>query len=409
MRVLIYTKAFAPMVGGVETYVMLLASGLVQKTSRKVEDQVDVTVVTTVQAASFDDSALAFRVLRRPSFGILVRLIREADVVHLAGPCFVPMLLGLFLRKKVVVEHHGYQAACPNGLLFFEPKKEGCPGYFMARRYDQCLKCNAQTFGWLASAWMLFVTFPRRFLCQHVSTNVPITNHVLQRLRLRNSRVIYYGVPESRASGSVNEATTAGGLPAVCFAYVGRLVKEKGPKLVLEAVARLRTNRVRLRIKFIGDGPERLDLERTTAASGLQDCVTFTGFLEGDSLIDALHEVTAIIMPSLMEETAGLAALEQMMRGRLVIASDVGGLGEIVDGVGLKFSPGDVGGLVQCLRRVLDEPSLVAELGRAARQRALQMFGQQRMVEVSHGLYGHLLGKVGEFGQDEGASSKQLL
>lgn len=382
------------MIGGVETYAMLLASGLAQKVNSRGESEVNVTVVTTTEVGAFDDSKLEFHVLRRPPFGMLLSLIREADVIHLAGPCFVPMLVGILLGKKLVVEHHGYQAACPNGLLFYEPKREVCPGHFMARRYSKCLKCNSHTVGWFASARMLFVTFPRRLLCQHVSANVPITNHVLQRLRLSNSRVIYYGVPESQASPPANESRSVGA-STVCFAYVGRLVKEKGPALLLEAAARLRTHPVPIRVKFIGDGPERMTLEGMAESNGLTSRVVFTGFLEGNSLVQALHGVAAIVMPSLMEETAGLAALEQMMRGRVVIASDIGGLGEIVDGVGLKFSPGDVNGLVQCICRVLDKPSLIGEVGRSAHQRALQMFGQERMVNESFALYAQLLRREG--------------
>jgi hypothetical protein len=42
-------------------------------------------------------------------------LIRRANVVHLAGPALLPLLLARLFRKPVVVEHHGYQAICPNG------------------------------------------------------------------------------------------------------------------------------------------------------------------------------------------------------------------------------------------------------------------------------------------------------
>jgi glycosyltransferase involved in cell wall biosynthesis len=73
--------------------------------------------------------------------------------------------------------------------------------------------------------------------------------------------------------------------------------------------------------------------------------------------------------------------MEQMMRGRLVVVSDIGGLGEVVDGTGLKFPCGDVQGLTACLRRVLGEPELVEELGPRGRVRALELFTQKRMVE----------------------------
>src|SRR5439155_2641889 len=113
---------------------------------------------------------------------------------------------------------------------------------------------------------------------------------------------------------------------------------------------------------FIGDGPERGHLESLVRNLGLSDLVTFTGFLQGRALESTLAGVSAVVMPSVCEETAGLAAIEHMMRARLVIAADIGGLGEIVGGAGLRFSPGDVDGLAACMRCALEDPALVTEL-----------------------------------------------
>src|SRR5438105_11408874 len=102
-RVLIYTHAFAPKIGGVETYVMLLAQGLARRL-RQAEADVLVTVATPTQAGESNDKALPFRVVRQPGLALLLRLLWRADVIHLAGPAFVPMLVGILLRKPVVVE-----------------------------------------------------------------------------------------------------------------------------------------------------------------------------------------------------------------------------------------------------------------------------------------------------------------
>jgi glycosyltransferase involved in cell wall biosynthesis len=176
------------------------------------------------------------------------------------------------------------------------------------------------------------------------------------------------------------------------FAYVGRLVSEKGLPILLRAASQLLKQGYNFQVKMIGDGPERANLEEMVGAFGLQGCVGFTGQLQGDALQGALREVSVLVMATLMEETAGLAAIEQMMRGRLVVVSDIGGLAEVVDGVGLKFAAGDVAGLASCLRRVLDDPGLVEVLGRKARQRALEFFLQQRMIAEHLALYRELIG-----------------
>lgn len=384
MKLLIYSHSFAPSIGGVETYVMLLARGLADRT-------VGVTLVTPTPADGMDDTGLPFRVLRRPTSRLLLRQLRAADVVHIAGPCLLPMLLGLAFRKPVVIEHHGYQAVCPNGLLFYEPTHTACPTHFLEKRYSKCLRCNATNSSYLRSLVKLLLTFIRRQACKMVRLNAPISHHLNSRLGLPGSRVIYYGICDPlKGTKSLDKERCEFFLP-LTFAYVGRLVNEKGLPVLLQAVRQLKGAGYQFRLKIVGDGPERSNLEEMATALGLRDCISFTGQLQGDALQTALGDVSVVVMATLMEETAGLAAIEQMMRGRLVIASDIGGLAEVVNGVGLKFAAGDTAGLTSCLQGVLDEPGLVGVLGSKARQRALGLFLQQRMIAEHLAVYRELL------------------
>ena len=374
-RILIYTHAFPPMIGGVETYVMLLAQGLTQG-ARVGGDDLQITVVTPIPARGNNDAALPFRVVRQPGLGRLFHLIREADVIHLAGPCLLPMLLGLILRRRVSVEHHGYPPICPNGLLVYEPDGTVCSGHFMARRYQECLRCNAAGGGLIKSAIKLLVTFVRRWLVKRVEANICITAHVKDRLRLPRASVLYYGVPTLR-----DPEPFALSSDPFCFAYVGRLVTLKGLPLLVEAAGRLKKQGYRFRVSFIGDGPERGALEKLVRDCGLCDYISFAGSATGEALAHLIRDVTAVVMPSTWEETAGLSAIEQMMRGRLVIAARIGGLGEVVGEAGLLFPPGDAYALAECMKRVLDNPELSQQLGDKARQRALALFQQDMMVE----------------------------
>src|SRR5580700_5058053 len=376
MRILIYTHPFAPIVGGAETYAMLLARGLSILADAST---IEVTVATATPAGDFDDSALAFRVVRRPKLLTLASLIRKAEVIQLVGPCFLPLLIAWLLRKPVVVEHHGYPPACPNGLLFHEPTKTVCPEYFLSRRYKECLRCNSGTEGWLRSLQMLLLTFPRRWLCQHVAVNAPISEHVRKRLQLPRSQVIYYGIPVTALDDENRFVVPSNGLP-LCFAYVGRLVSLKGLPLILEAAKTLQMDGYNFRLRFIGDGPEQAKLKRLTESLDLENYVEFTGFMTGPAFQAMMKDVAAVLMPSVWEETAGLAAIEQMMRGRLVIASDIGGLGEIVADAGLKFLAGDAGSLAARMKRVIQADPAILDLGEAAQKRAEALFRSDRML-----------------------------
>jgi glycogen(starch) synthase len=386
MKILIYTHPFAPVVGGAETYAMLLARGLSILAN---SSTFEVTVTTPTLAGDFDDSKLTFRVVRQPNLLTLAKLIRKADVIQLVGPCFLPLLIAWFLRKPVVVEHHGYPPACPNGLLFHEPTKAVCPGYFRLRRYRECLRCNSGTAGWLRSLQMLLLTFPRRWLCQHVAVNAPISEHVRKRLELPRSQVIYYGIPVTPSDEETRFINPSNGRP-LCFAYVGRLVSLKGLPLILEAAKTLQRTGYSFRLRFVGDGPEKAELRRLTEELELENYVEFTGFITGPVFQAAMKDIAAVVMPSVWEETAGLAAIEQMMRGRLVIASDIGGLGEVVDDCGLRFPAGNTEALAQCMKSVLDHPEIIVRKGDNARRRALDLFSERRMLQDHVDLYRRL-------------------
>jgi len=168
-------------------------------------------------------------------------------------------------------------------------------------------------------------------------------------------------------------------------------VSEKGLPLILQAAQKLQAAGYGFQVKFVGDGPEREALEAQAVELGVAGRVEFTGFLAGDVLQTVLARITVILMPSVWEETAGLAAIEQMMRGKLVIASNIGGLGEVVDDCGLRFPPGDLEALTACMRRVLDHPEIVERLGEAAKKRAQNQFSLERMVQAHFELYAQLL------------------
>ena len=135
MKLLLYSHFFAPSVGGVETIVLSLARGLAELRTKDSQPQFALTVVTETPAANFDDRSLPFRVTRQPRLRELWRIIRASDVIHIAGPSLAPLFLAKLARKPVVVEHHGYQAICPNGVLLQLPAATICRGHFHAGHY----------------------------------------------------------------------------------------------------------------------------------------------------------------------------------------------------------------------------------------------------------------------------------
>lgn len=392
MKLLLYSHFFAPSVGGVETVVLSLACGLSELRDAKGGCEFEIALVTLTPAGNFDDRSLSFRVVRCPGLLQLWRLVRSSDIVHVAGPALAPLFLARLARKPFVIEHHGYQATCPNGLLFHHPTQSVCRGHFQAGNYLECLNCNTKIEGTLGALRLLASTFLRRAGSRSAVRNIAPSHHVALRQGLPRTLVIPHGAQEPL--NAKEGETELQPHERNSFAYLGRLVIEKGVSVLLEAVRLLRAEGRNVRVELIGDGPERPRLEKQITALHLESCVRITGFLSGSVLQRELHDVGTIVIPTIMEETAGLAALEQMARGRLVMASSVGGLREIVEGAGLTFPPGDSPALAKAMKRILDEPGLASSLGALGRQRVLQSLSLSAMIDAHARLYRSLCHSV---------------
>jgi glycosyltransferase involved in cell wall biosynthesis len=228
--------------------------------------------------------------------------------------------------------------------------------------------------------------FPRGFLLRRVAANIAISGHVMNRQGLTRTEVVYYGIEDPLASSAQTPAVGRSG-HELCFAYVGRFVWEKGVPVLLRAASLLRNEGHRFRVLLIGDGVQRPELEQIIHRENLSDIVRVTGYLRGADLATELERVDVVVMPTLCEETAGLSAIEQMMRGRLVIASAIGGLREIVEGAGLTFRAGDDMALAARMRAIIENPVRFQELGQMARKRSLELFQVQRMVDGHASIY----------------------
>ena len=275
MNFLLYTHDWAPSVGGVETITMSLADGLATRRPAPGEDAIHLTLVTQTPAGTMDDSLLPFRVVRRPALRVLIRLIRFSDLVQVTGPALLPLFLAILFRKPVVVEHHGFQAICPNGQLLFQPAGELCPGHFMARHYHKCLACNRNSKGVPKSGLMLLLTPVRRWLSNRSIANITPTNWLASTLKLNRMLTIYHGISPSLPA--VWEKTSV-----VTFAFQGRLVTTKGVRVLLEAACQLRNEGRKFHLKILGDGPEFNSMK--AQAAGLDDHVEFLGRVADDRL-----------------------------------------------------------------------------------------------------------------------------
>jgi glycosyltransferase involved in cell wall biosynthesis len=185
--------------------------------------------------------------------------------------------------------------------------------------------------------------------------------------------VLPNGVDPARFPRRVRSLRPAG---EFVVGFVGTLKPWHGLDVLVDAFAQLRRTRADARLLIVGDGPQRIALERRLAELGLREAARLTGAVSPSQVPILLSGVDAAVAPYPHLDRfyfSPLKLFEYMAAGLPVVASAVGQVAEMLeDGVtGLLCPPGDPGALAAALARVAEDTRLGDRLGRAARAQAL--------------------------------------
>lgn len=147
------------------------------------------------------------------------------------------------------------------------------------------------------------------------------------------------------------------------FVFVGRLTEQKALPVLLEALRSVPD----ARLVLVGDGPERIELDRRAHELGIADRVELAGARPRDEALRYLAGARATVLPSAWENLPH-AAVESLSVGTPVVATAVGGVPEVVlDGTnGLLVPPSDAPALAAALQSLLDDDALHARLAAGA-------------------------------------------
>ena len=142
---------------------------------------------------------------------------------------------------------------------------------------------------------------------------------------------------------------------------LGRLVSDKGFDLLVEALALLAKEGNRPKLTIIGEGPEKQALIQLAKDRRVADQITFFGAMSGPELAEELNRHRIAVIPSRYNEPFGIAALEAIACGCVVVGSQDGGLSDAIGPCGLTFPNGDAQALAQTLSGFLKTPGLLLQ------------------------------------------------
>ena len=197
-------------------------------------------------------------------------------------------------------------------------------------------------------------------------------------------RTVYNGIADTAFESAPPAALDIEGPVILC---VANLIWYKGHRHLLEACALLRDRGVAGTLVLAGDGPERGRLEQL--ADELAVDVRFLG--RRTDIAALLASADVCVLPSLTEGQSN-AVMEAMAAGKAVVATNVGGTGELLrDGRGILVPPADAQALARALSRVLQDPELAARLGAQSREWARVHLRVDAMVQRHIELYARSL------------------
>lgn len=313
MKILIYSPAFHPSIGGLETLVSILAHEFVH-------DGHQVKLISQTPAHEAD--SFPFEVIRRPGSLRLLNLVRWCDIyfqpnISLRGVW--PLALTL---KPWIVAHNNWYSRADGHLAWQDRVKHFLIQFATGISVSHSVAAHVKT--------------PSTIIPNAYSENV---------FRL---------MPEIKREREL--------------VFLGRLVSDKGVDLVLEALSILRMRGLSPQLTIIGGGPEEGALRQQAEELRLTGQVEFAGIKTGEELTRFLNAHQILVVPSRWREPFGIVALEAIACGCVVVGSEGGGLKDAIGVCGETFPNGDAQALARVLEGLLTDDTRVQKwrAGRSA-------------------------------------------
>jgi len=296
---------------------------------------------------------------------VLRRLLREArpGVVHVeyVAPGFVPMLAArsagvrrLFATLHQPATPYGWQAR-----ILVRTAARLCTGFF-------CVSQAAER-SWFGDSevWEPGKDVrSRRHWTLHTGVDVEAV-----------------AASASREGPALRKRLGLEGYPVA--GVVGRLRHEKGQDILLKSMAQVAARVPEARLLVVGDGPDRDVLQAQARKLGLESSVVWAGQAAPEEVHAYYGAMDVLVVPS-RYEGFGLVALEGLAAGLAVIATQVEGLSEIVEGVpgGELVPAGDAGALARAIVERLQCSKARAEFGAQARAEVTRRFSREAFAEA---------------------------
>ena len=376
MRILLLSQFYPPVIGGEERHVRNLGAALAQRghtvivgTSRhpgspELEWDGSVRVhrlpgtLQRLAALHADSERPHAPPFPDPELALaLKRLVAQErpDVVHAHNWIYASFLpVNVANRTPLVVTLHDYGLVCAKMNLMHRGTQL-CSG----RALTKCLPCASRHYGAVKATVVTLGNWGTGFIARRaVDRFIPVSHAVARHTDLARKGTPYEVIPNfvpDEIGTPGPEDPCLDDLPADGFIlFVGDMMRLKGIGVLLEAYARLER------------APPLVLIGRRTpdTPSRFPPNVHVLGTWPHSAIMHAWRRSLFGVLPSTGPEACATVVMEAMASGKPVVASDIGGMPDIVDPgeTGLLVPPGDAPALARAMQRLLDDPALLARL-----------------------------------------------
>jgi glycosyltransferase involved in cell wall biosynthesis len=213
---------------------------------------------------------------------------------------------------------------------------------------------------------------------------------VREKIPAKKIKVIYTTIDTATFSYNRDRPAIGKNGSTVTIGCVARLHPEKGVQYIPLIGQQLKEKIPRLKMLVIGDGPWRAKLEKTIGHLGLSENIVLLGWR--NDIKDLLSAMDVFFLPS-REESFPRGILEALAMARPVVATDVGGVGEIIRDKlhGLLVPPQNPAALAEAILWILENKGEARAMAERGRDRVREYFSLDRMMKETEELYSSLI------------------
>jgi glycosyltransferase involved in cell wall biosynthesis len=313
------------------------------------------------------------------------------DLIHLHNihDHLSPSLIMAAKKRRVPViwRLHDYKSICPNSYYLSDRTGKVCEacgrGYYLAAMLQRCKKDSflATSMAVLEAYVHEFLGFHRHIACYLAPSHFLQSKYLQQDYPDKKLRYLPYFIPDDMFQENDDKGSY--------FLFLGKVDPVKGIFPLLDAARRL----PQVRFRIAGAVREPLSIEFPKL---LSHNVEFLGLKNRQEVRGLLAGARALVFPSIWYENQPLAILEAFAAGKAVIASDLGGMTELVSHgeTGLLVPPGNAATLAGALERLWAEPDQAREMGRQAQQYARAKHSALGHYQELEAIYEGILGET---------------